>query len=133
MTDAGQFLIGILAAGSVNDCLCTFAMSPETIISVFVLLYAAGVVALFGVLIKCYGRTDLIAGYDPDKIADEEGVADVIGTNALYVAGLTALLAAVELIQPFEGYRSLWIVYLIVTAVLTIRLVRGARKYEASE
>jgi len=105
-------------------------MSTESAAS---LLVAAGFVAVLGILIKYFGMVNLIAGYDPEKVTDKKELADFIGTNALYVAGLTVIVAAVLYTQPFEGYRGVWIVYLIGVGSLTIRMIRGARQFEASQ
>lgn len=104
-------------------------MSTETTIS---LLLAAGFVAVLGILIKYFGMVDLIAGYDPDSVTDTEGLADFVGTNALYVAGLTVLVAVTEYTQPFAGYQAIWIPYVLGVGLLAVRMVRGARRYEAS-
>ncbi len=71
--------------------------------SVTTLLATAGLVGALGVLIKYFGMVRLIAGYDPDRVTDEEGLADFIGTHALYVAGLVFLVAIVEYAEPFDG------------------------------
>ena len=105
-------------------------MGTGTVVS---LLLAAGLVGIIGISIKYFGMVNLIAGYDPDSVTDNEGLADFIGTNALYVAGLTVLVGALEYTQPFEGYRGIWIVYLLGVGVLTVRMVRGGRRYEASQ
>ena len=102
-------------------------MGTETAVS---LLVAAGLVGTLGVLIKYVGMVNLIAGYDPDKVTDKEGLADFVGTNALYVAGLTLLLAAIEYIQPFDGYRGVWILYVLAVGLITVRMIRGGRRYE---
>ena len=102
-------------------------MGTETAVS---LLIASGVVGTLGVLIKYFGMVNLIAGYDPDEVTDQEGLADFVGTNALYVAGLTLLVAAMEYTQPFDGYRGIWIVYILAVGLLTVRMIRGGRRYE---
>lgn len=104
-------------------------MGTETTVS---LLLAAGFVAILGILIKYFGMVDLIAGYNPDSVTDKEGLADFVGTNALYVAGLTVLVAVAEYTQPFGGYRAIWIPYVLGVGLLAVRMVRGARHYESS-
>ncbi len=104
-------------------------MGTEAAVS---LLIVAGVVGTLGVLIRYFGMASLIAGYDPDKVTDQEGLADYIGMNVLYVAGLTLLVAAMEYTQPFDGIRGIWIVYILAVGLLTIRMVRGGRRYETS-
>ncbi|APX97963.1 DUF3784 domain-containing protein [Natronorubrum daqingense] len=93
-------------------------------------LLVALVLAVLGVLIRYVGMVSLIGGYDPDTVSDEAGLATFIGTNTLYVAGLTALVAIAEYTQP-TGYRAIWLVHLVGVGVLTIRMIRGARRFEA--
>ena len=102
-------------------------MSAETALP---LLLAAVFVALFGILIKYFGMVTLIAGYDPERVTDEDGLADFVGTNTLYVAGLSVLVAVVEYTRPFDGSRAIWILYVLGVVLLTVRIVRGARQYE---
>lgn len=60
-------------------------MSTGTVVS---LLIATGFLAVLGILIKYFGMANLIAGYDPEIVTDEEGLADFIGTNTLMLLGL---------------------------------------------
>ncbi|MCL9814785.1 DUF3784 domain-containing protein [Natranaeroarchaeum aerophilus] len=99
----------------------------DTVLS---MLVATAVLTLIGVLIKYFGVVELIAGYDPDKIEDEDGLATFIGTQTLYVAALTAIVAGFEYTQPFDGYQGIWIVFVVGTLAVTVRMVRGARRYE---
>ena len=100
----------------------------STVAAGFVLLVAL-VIAVLGVLIRDFGMVSLIGGYDPDAVADEEGLAAFIGANALYVAGLTALVAVAEYTQP-TGYRAIWLVHVVGVGLLTVRMIRGARRFE---
>ncbi|SDQ59837.1 DUF3784 domain-containing protein [Natronobacterium texcoconense] len=96
------------------------------------LLAAATFVGTLGALIKYAGMTSLIAGYDPDRVTDEEGLADFVGMNALYVAGLTLAVAIVEYADPFGGTGSdvVWLVFVVGVFALAIRMIAGARRYE---
>ena len=98
--------------------------------SVVSLLAAAGFVGALGVLIKYFGMVNLIAGYDPDRVTDEEGVADFVGTNALSVAALTFLVAVFEYAEPIAGSEVVWILFVVGVFGLTARMIRGARRYE---
>jgi hypothetical protein len=102
-------------------------MSTETTVS---LSLAAGSVATLGIAIKYFGMVNLIAGYDPERVTDTDGLANFVGTNALYVAGLTGLVAVAEYTRPVEGYRAIWIPYVLGVVLLAIRMIRGARRYE---
>ncbi|WP_247001820.1 DUF3784 domain-containing protein [Halosolutus gelatinilyticus] len=104
-------------------------MSTGTIVS---LLVAAGFVGLFGALIKYAGMVSLIAGYDPDAVTDEEGLADFIGTNTLYVAALLLAVAAVEYAEPIDASEGVWIAFVVGVGLLTVRMIRGTRRYETA-
>ena len=89
-------------------------------------------VGLLGVLIKYVGVMDLIAGYDPEKVADEESLADFIGTNALYVAILTVCVGVLELRLSPANSEWYWFVFVIAVVALAVRMIRGARRYESA-
>jgi len=90
-------------------------------------------IATLGILIKYFGMVRLIAGYDPDRVADEDGLANFIGTNALYVAALVLLVAIVEYTEPFGGSEAIWIAFVVGVGLLTARMIRGARRYKTAE
>jgi hypothetical protein len=95
------------------------------------LLFAVGAfVGLLGALIRFYGASSLIAGYDPDRVTDEEGLTRFVGTNTLYVAALTLGLAAAEHTAPADWH---WAVYAACVFVLAVRTVSGARGFESEE
>ncbi|ELY48278.1 DUF3784 domain-containing protein [Natronorubrum sulfidifaciens] len=94
---------------------------------------AAGFVGLLGALIKYAGAVRLIAGYDPDRVTDEAGLAAFIGTNTLYVAVLVLSVAVVEYTDPFDGTAIVWIVFTVGVIGLTARMIVGSRRYETSE
>ena len=104
-------------------------MVSESVVS---LIAAAGFVGALGVLIKYFGMVWLIAGYDPDRVTDEEGLADFIGTNVLYVAALAFLIAVVEYTALADGSDAVWIVFVVGVGALAVRMIRGARRYEDS-
>lgn len=99
----------------------------------WVSLAAAGIfVVLLGILIAYGGRVELIAGYDPDRVTDEDGLANFIGRNAIYVA-LLALGCAAILYTALAGEASVvWIAFVVGTLGLTARMLRGAKRYEQS-
>ncbi|WP_226479908.1 DUF3784 domain-containing protein [Natrinema amylolyticum] len=94
------------------------------------LLITAGLVAVLGILIKYGGMVQLIAGYDPDRVTDEAGLAEFIGTNTLYVAALIFLVALVEYAEPFDDSEAVWIGFAVGVAGLAARMIVGARRYE---
>ncbi|AGB31111.1 hypothetical protein C488_01914 [Natrinema pellirubrum DSM 15624] len=101
--------------------------------SAIVLLVTGGFVGALGFLIKYFGAVRLIAGYDPDRVADEEGLADFIGTNTLYVAALVFLVAGVEYTDSFGGSDVVWIGFVVGVVGLAARMIVGARRYEESQ
>lgn len=94
------------------------------------LLATAGFVGVLGVLIKYFGAVRLIAGYDPDRVTDEEGLAEFVGTNTLYVAALVLAVAAVEYTDAFGGSDAVWIAFVVGVGGLAVRTIVGARRYE---
>jgi len=105
-------------------------MATGTVIG---LLASAVFIATLGILIKYFGMVRLIAGYDPDRVADEDGLANFIGTNALYIAALVLLVAIVEYTEPFGGSEAIWIAFVVGVGLLTARMIRGARRYKTAE
>lgn len=81
-------------------------MSAETALA---LVLVAGFVGVLGILIKYFGMVNLIAGYDPERVTDKEGLADFVGRNTLYVAGISMTVAIAEYTQPFGGYEAIWV------------------------
>ncbi|OVE85736.1 hypothetical protein [Natronolimnobius baerhuensis] len=98
------------------------------------LVAAAIFVGGLGILIKHFGRVELIAGYDPERVTDEEGLAAFIGTNALYVAGLLVFVALVSYTEPLGGELAALSGPLLIVGTLLLagRMVIGARRYEQS-
>lgn len=104
-------------------------MSTDTAIS---LLLTAGFVGVLGVLIKYCGHVHLIAGYDSESVTDTEGLAEFVGTNILYIAGISAAVAVAEYTKPVEGYELIWPLYVLGVVLITIRIIRGARTFEST-
>ncbi|WP_323172579.1 DUF3784 domain-containing protein [Natrialba sp. PRR66] len=97
-----------------------------------ILLACAAFVGALGILIRYFGRVELVAGYDPDRVTDEEGLASFIGMNALAVAGLLVVLALVEFTEPADGAATdvAWIVFFVAVVALAGWMVVGSRRYE---
>jgi len=100
--------------------------------SVVGLIATAGFIGALGILIKHFEMVQLIAGYDPDRVTDVEGLATFVGTNVLYVAALVLLVAVVEATAPNRS-DSVWIAFVAGVGLLTVRMIRGARRYETDE
>ena len=96
-----------------------------------VMIVAAGVfVGLLGALIRYAGWTWLIAGYDPNRLTDEEGLADFMGFYVLVIAGLTVAIGALEAVDPSGPAGWYWLPYVVAVFVLTARMIRGGRRFE---
>ena len=98
----------------------------------FVVILSAVVLAVFGVLIRYFGRVELVAGYDPDAVTDEEELGAFVGRNTLFIAGLTAIVALVEYLHLFDSSLGVWTGYTILVVVLSLWTVLGAQQYDAS-
>ena len=93
------------------------------------------IVIRMGYLIKDKNKPGLIAGYDPNRVKDQQGLCDFIGTNTLLVGSLVILFGAAISITLFFNPNSLailgWIAAEVACVVgLAIRAVTGARKFQ---
>lgn len=96
-----------------------------------VTIVAAGIfVGLLGALIRYAGWTWLIAGYDPDRVTDEDGLADFVGFHALVIAGLTLAVGVLEAVDPAGPERWFWLPYVVAVVALTARMIRGSQRFE---
>jgi hypothetical protein len=99
-------------------------------VTALVTLATAAFTAVLGVLIREYEMVELVAGYDPAGVTDEEGLAAFVGTNLLYVAGLTAVVGLVVFLQLFEDDLVLWLGYTLAVVVVAAWTVIGAQRYQ---
>jgi hypothetical protein len=100
-------------------------MEAGFIISIIICISTAFITMLLGTVIY-RGNVGLIAGYDPDKVTDKEGLAKWVGSISfllgLYVLTLPIFVYFIQ--TPIVG---LWVFgLLIVVAILII----GCKKYE---
>ncbi len=91
-------------------------------------LFTAVVTGVVGVLIREFEMVELVAGYDPERVTDDEGLARFVGTAALFLAGLTALVGVPELVRPVDGQPVVYVVYAVVTVLLVGYMIYGARR-----
>jgi len=89
-------------------------------------------VGVLGILIRYAGMMHLIAGYDPDRVTDEEGLANFIGVYTFLIAALTVCVGILELWEPTAGSAWYWLVFVIAVFAIAVRMIRGARRYESS-
>lgn len=92
-------------------------------------LFTAVVTGVVGVLIREFEMVELVAGYDPERVTDDEGLARFVGTAVLFLAGLTALVGVLELVRPVDGQPVVYTVYAVLTVLLVSYMVYGARRY----
>lgn len=87
-------------------------------------------VGVLGILIRYAGMMHLIAGYDPDRVDDDEGLANFIGAQTLIVAALTVCVGVLELWEPTGDSTWYWVVFVLAIVAIAARMVRGARHYQ---
>jgi len=96
-----------------------------SVITAVTMLISAAVIAVFGAL---YEMVELIAGYDSATVTDDASLAEFVGRNLLYVAGLNATTAVVAYLQLFDS-AVLWIGYGVVVTGLAIWIAVESRQY----
>jgi hypothetical protein len=99
-----------------------------SVITAVTMLISAAVIAVFGALIRYYEMVELIAGYDSSTVTDDASLAEFVGRNLLYVAGLNATTAVVAYLQLFDS-AVLWIGYGVVVTGLAIWIAVESRQY----
>jgi hypothetical protein len=94
-----------------------------------VLLATALVVGSFGAAIRS-GYTQLVAGYDPDRVTDEDGLAAFVGRYLLVIAVLIFGVGTLELAGVLPDTAWPWLVLTAVILAITLRLAVGMRQFE---
>jgi len=92
-------------------------------------LLTAVVTATLGVLIGQFQLMGLIAGYDPDQVTDDEGLARFVGTYTLVIAGLSAVVGVLEFARPDGGQPVVYGLYTAALVAIAGYLVYGSRRY----
>ena len=95
----------------------------ETLVAVAMLLSVAIVIGFLGQRIR-NGERRLIAGYDPESVADESAVGHRVGTTVVTLGGVTGGYAIGMLfLDPGLGF---WLSYVgIVLVAITVLQVWG--------
>lgn len=93
------------------------------------LLFTAAVTAVVGLLIRQFQIMELIAGYDPDLVTDDEGLARFVGTYALVIAGLSAVVGIFELVRPDEAKPVVYGLYGVAIVVIAGYMIYGSQQY----
>lgn len=84
---------------------------------------------VFGVLVRVYEMNELLAGYDPEAVTDDGGLARFTGRNILYIAVFTAATGVVVVAELFQNQTVLWTVYTAGVLLLTAWTVYGTQQY----
>lgn len=83
-------------------------------------------------MIRYYGMTELIAGYDPDVVTDDEGLASFVGTYILLSGLITVAVGVVLYLQLVESSAVFWSAYSFVVVLVVLRVVVGAQQFAKS-
>jgi hypothetical protein len=106
-------------------------MSTDLVVSTAIFGLCAVLFALFGYLIRERGIVGLLAGYDPRKVADPEGLARFAGKLIYQMAIGTALVPI--LVMVLSETRLVWLVvsigYVAFILFMCVRLIIGAQRY----
>jgi hypothetical protein len=107
----------------------TSPAEQETRLAVALMLLAGALVCYLGYRIRYRGDVALIAGYDAERVTDDEGLADLVG-GVVIVLGLVHV--AFGLGMPyFPLDLAFWLAYLAAMGVgIGVVQVRG-RRYTA--
>lgn len=90
------------------------------------------VFSLLGYLMKVHKMVDFLAGYDPNKVKDKEGLANWVGSNFIYIAVISLIMVLIGIFFPVY-YTNLRRYYLFINIFIVIffviRIAIGAKKY----
>lgn len=103
-----------------------------SVVTASTFLFTAVVIGAVGILIREFQMMELIAGYDPEQVTDDEGLATFIGTQALLLAGLTVIVAGLELARPVDDLTQVYVLYTVAVFALAGYMIYGAQRYTAS-
>ena len=96
----------------------------------FLIIAVSGLFVVFiGYLIKYRGMVQLIAGYDPDEVIDENGLANFTGTVAI-VVGLVIIMTGILESQDI-GIGILWYAFGVFVVGSAGVMVVGTNRYTA--
>jgi hypothetical protein len=98
-----------------------------------VLLGTGLLVGAVGAGIRYGGYVELIAGYDPERVTDEAGLAAFVGGYTLAIAAFILGFGLLELAGQLPDSEWPWFVFTAVILVVTARVVLGARQFESPQ
>jgi hypothetical protein len=82
-----------------------------------------------GLIVWVFKFVDIIAGYDPYKVIDREGLARWTGRNLVLMGTLIMIAAFTGTIVPGIKPMIILYAYMIIIAVLSIVTIAGTRRY----
>lgn len=103
-----------------------------SVVTAATFLFTAVVIGAVGLLIREFQMMELIAGYDAEQVTDDEGLAAFVGTQALLIAGVTVVVAGLELAEPVDDLTQVYVLYTLTVVALTGYIFYGAQRYTKS-
>lgn len=104
------------------------ANTPCMSVGTLAIVVASGLfVAAVGYLIRYRGMVGLVAGYDPDEVTDDEGLANLVGGVALAVGAATVLVGVLDYRGVADGV--LWYGYGALVVGAAGLMVVGSNRY----
>lgn len=88
---------------------------------------------LIGLIIWRLKIAWIIAGYDPERVADNDGMSRWVGINLILMGTLIIFLEISEIIFPSIGIGFIIPAYLIIVAGLSIVILIGTGKYKRKD
>lgn len=92
--------------------------------------FAGAVFLVLGYLVKFQGMVEMLAGYDPSKVTDRQGLAGWVGGNLFLLGLLSFVTAAIALLIPGISPARLVPIHVAALLALIARLALGTRRYE---
>ena len=89
------------------------------------------IIVLLAYLIGRHKMLEVLAGYEPDKISDKEGLAKWVGANLLLM-GLAGIFSGIVALLFEQAARGAFWSFFVVIALICARIVMGNRRYQTS-
>ena len=84
---------------------------------------------VLGYLVGKKQMVEILAGYEKEKVTDQRGLANWVGSNLILMGILAFVSAGLMALLP-EGRVILFLVFiLVIVPLLCVRIVLGNRKY----
>ena len=107
-------------------------MNPQILAPLAIVIFAGLPLLVLGYLIKYRKRVSLIAGYDPARVRDPEGLARWFGSWTLTLGGLSVLFAG--LLAAFARHTTVVVAgYVVLNVACAVLLTTGCRRYTAEK